>query len=326
MEDLISVIVPVFNSEKFLDRCINSIINQTYKNLEIILVDDGSTDNSGKICDDYAIKDKRIKVIHKKNGGASSARNAGIDLSKGKYIGFVDSDDWIEKDTYEILYNLIEKYSTKIVCCGRFDVDSKTGIRQIGLCPTEEKIITAEEMLADIFTWNNCDLSPCDKLFDATLFTENRFPDGMVCEDVGIMYKIISEAEKVLICDIPLYNYYHHNNSVTTSKFSEKTFHFSIHTEKIVNYIKQHHPNIIEYALYFRIKSIIYSITSIAKQKKEIFNKYKDEYDKYLKELYSYRKFCFKSKFFNFREKILLILLYFRVYRFLSIVKNRFNS
>ena len=118
--DLISVIIPIYNVEKFLSFCIDSIVNQTYKNLEIILVDDGSTDNSGKICDEYALKDNRIKVMHKQNGGVSSARNVGLNIAKGKYIGFVDSDDYVENDMFEILHNLIIKNNVDISCCNKF--------------------------------------------------------------------------------------------------------------------------------------------------------------------------------------------------------------
>ena len=108
-KELITIVIPVYKVEKYIDRCIKSVINQTYKNLEIILVDDGSPDNCPKICDEYAEKDKRIKVIHKKNGGLSDARNVGIEAAKGKYISFIDSDDWIEKDFIECLYKSIKK-------------------------------------------------------------------------------------------------------------------------------------------------------------------------------------------------------------------------
>ena len=117
MKELISIIVPVYNVEQYLDDCLISIINQTYKNIEIILIDDGSTDKSGKICDEYAKKDSRIIVIHKENGGVSSARNAGLRIAKGAYIGFVDPDDWIAEDMYEVLYSNAKKYDADVSVC-----------------------------------------------------------------------------------------------------------------------------------------------------------------------------------------------------------------
>ena len=120
INDLISVIVPVYNVEKYLVQCINSILNQTIKNLEIILVDDGSLDNSGKICDEFSKKDDRIVAIHKENNGLSSARNAGLEIANGNYIGFVDSDDWLDEHMYEILLKLIKENNSDISCCDFF--------------------------------------------------------------------------------------------------------------------------------------------------------------------------------------------------------------
>lgn len=116
IDELISIIVPVYNVEKYLVQCLNSICNQTYKNLQIILVDDGSEDLSGKICDEYQEKDKRIHVIHKKNEGLSEARNVGVQMAMGKYVGFVDSDDWIELDMYEILWKWLKKQIQIVLC------------------------------------------------------------------------------------------------------------------------------------------------------------------------------------------------------------------
>ena len=121
--DTISVIVPVYKVEPYLKQCVDSIINQTYKNLEIILVDDGSTDNCGKICDEYASKDNRIKVLHIENGGPAVARNAGLDIATGKYIGYVDSDDYIEPDMYETLYNAMIKTNAGLVVCNWYRQD-----------------------------------------------------------------------------------------------------------------------------------------------------------------------------------------------------------
>ena len=118
---LISVIVPVYKVEAFLPKCVNSILNQTYKNLEILLVDDGSPDGSGALCDAYARQDSRVRVIHKKNGGLSDARNAGIEAAAGDYLAFVDSDDWLEPDTYEVMLSAAERHHTQLVCAGRYD-------------------------------------------------------------------------------------------------------------------------------------------------------------------------------------------------------------
>ena len=131
----VSVIVPVYKVAAYLPRCVDSILAQTWRNLEIILVDDGSPDECGSICDVYAEKDPRIRVIHKENGGLSSARNAGLDTASGEYIGFVDSDDWIEPEMYARMLALMEKYDAKMVCAGRYDVDGRTGERSVGLCP-----------------------------------------------------------------------------------------------------------------------------------------------------------------------------------------------
>ena len=137
MKDLISVIIPVYNVEKYINRCVDSVIHQSYTNLEIILVDDGSPDNCPTICDNYSKQDSRIKVIHKKNGGLSDARNVGIEHSKGKYITFIDSDDYISNDYVEILYKLITKYNSKIAVADNYIFyedgniyDNSTGIKQ----------------------------------------------------------------------------------------------------------------------------------------------------------------------------------------------------
>ena len=142
MDNLISVIVPVYNVEAYLPRCVDSILAQTYKNLEIILVDDGTKDRGGVICDEYAAKDPRVKVIHKENGGLSSARNAGIDVARGEYLAFVDSDDYLEPEAMEVLLNAAVSNNVRLTCAGRYDVDSVTGRRTRGLCPPKTECIS----------------------------------------------------------------------------------------------------------------------------------------------------------------------------------------
>lgn len=173
-ETLLSVIIPVYNVEEYLAKCVDSILNQTYRNLEVILVNDGSKDGSGSICDDFVQKDSRVRVIHKENGGLSSARNAGMDAAKGEYISFIDSDDWIETDSYEHLLGLMEKYQVKLVCGGNWDVDGATGEKTLGICPKKEELVTGEEFVGKMFLWDGCDSSVCDKIFHRSLLENFR--------------------------------------------------------------------------------------------------------------------------------------------------------
>ena len=173
---LISVIVPVYKVEQYLPKCVESILAQTYTNLEILLVDDGSPDNCGAICEEYARKDPRIKVIHKENGGLSSARNAALDIARGEYIGFVDSDDWIQPEMYETLLSGIKKNDADMAYGGRYDVDGNTGEKTIGLCPQKEECISGMEMLGRVFVWDHCDSAAWDKLYHRSLFEQIRYP------------------------------------------------------------------------------------------------------------------------------------------------------
>ena len=174
--DLISIVVPIYKVEKYINKCIESILNQTYKNLEIILVDDGSPDNCGKIADEYAKKDNRIKVIHKKNGGLSDARNAGIDIVKGKYIAFVDSDDYIEKEYIEIMYNAIRTNKVKIVQCGinKVNDDGKV-LDSYGYLDNE--LINSKRIIEEKYTkYPISNVVAWNKLYSTDLFKDIRYP------------------------------------------------------------------------------------------------------------------------------------------------------
>ena len=208
MSELISVIVPVYKVEKYLSRCIESIINQTYKEMEIILVDDGSPDSCGEICDKYAAIDSRIKVFHKENGGLSDARNMGIMYALGKYLCFVDSDDYIERDTVEVLYNNLIDNHADISVCNYHMLDEKTGIK--------DKEITINEGVWDRQTfWENyysrnqlyC-VIVCNKLFKRELFDGIEFPKGRISEDAWIMGDIIKKCTRIYASDRDCYTYF----------------------------------------------------------------------------------------------------------------------
>lgn len=203
-EPKISVIVPVYKVEPYLRKCLDSIVGQTYRNLEIILVDDGSPDNCGEICDEYAERDERIRVIHKKNGGLSSARNAGLKLATGLYIGFVDSDDWIESDMYEYLLKGAQRSGSDITMCS-FSSDTKTSSQKVGY--RSEQLLNNSsamwELLKDAETSNNV----WNKLFRRELIEGIFFPEGRVYEDISVMYRLYERTRTVLVRPEIKYHY-----------------------------------------------------------------------------------------------------------------------
>lgn len=215
-EELISIIVPIYKVEKYLRRCIDSIRYQTYSNIEIILVDDGSPDDCGMICDKYAEADSRIKVIHKKNGGLSSARNAGLDCSEGKYIGFVDSDDWIELDMYELLYKKLKENNAEIsIIQHSFVIDEN-------IVPEKHSgrtyVYNSQEAVKLLLKDTKIKSHAWDKLYKKEVFEHIRFPEGRYYEDIFIMHNIFNLAEKIVFTDEIKYYYLQRENSIVASK------------------------------------------------------------------------------------------------------------
>ena len=221
---MISVIIPVYNKEKYLPRCIESVLAQTYRDLDIILVDDGSRDNSGKICDEYAEKDGRVRVFHKENGGVSSARNLGLEKAREKsseYIGFIDADDWIEPEMYEKLLNVIFETNADIaVCCekteftqedNRQDKNTGSGLNLKQTVYDRDEAVRALLKL-EISTFVH------DKLYKAHLFTGIAFPEGKVYEDLATVFKLIVASERTVLLSEILYHYIVNPGSITHNK------------------------------------------------------------------------------------------------------------
>lgn len=323
-EKKISVIVPVYNVEALLPRCVDSVLSQQGVALEVILVDDGSPDGSGKICDAYREKDPRVRVIHKENGGLSSARNAGIDAATGEYLAFVDSDDWIEPDTYRNMLELTEKYRAKLVCAGRYDVNGRTGEKRLGLCPKKEEVISSEEMVGRIFLWDGCDSSACDKLYHRSLFETFRYPLGKLSEDVAVTYRIVLQAQRVVMYPRPVYNYCHRPNSITTEKrISEKTFHFSQHTEEIYAYIREYHPVILPQAGYLRVRSLAHILLLLEQSPAQVRKEFASRYLHARKELRKFTGFILTGPYFGKKERITNLLLILGMYRLLRPIFHR---
>lgn len=325
-ETLLSVIIPVYNVEEYLEKCVESILNQTYTDLEVILVNDGSRDSSGAICDAFAQKDSRVRVIHKANGGLSSARNAGMDAATGEYITFVDSDDWLEADGYAHLMELMERYQVRLVCGGNYDVDGGTGEKTLGVCPAKEEVVTAEEFVGRMFMWQGCDSSACDKIYHKSLLEGFRYPEGRVCEDVAVTYKIVLSTDRAAFSERPFYNYYHRPGSITIStaeEISDKTFHFSQHTEVIYSYIRENHPAIEPQARYIRVKSLSHILLLLEQADADVRAKFAREYRHARSELRKHTCFVLKSPYFGKKEKITDLLLHLNLYRTLRPIFHR---
>lgn len=252
---MISVIIPVYNVSKYLSRCINSVRTQAHVK-EILLIDDGSTDDSGILCDAYAAMEPLVKVLHKENGGLSSARNAGLDLAQGEYVAFVDSDDFLEPGAYEKLLSCAQRHEADLVCAGRSDLIGGIGDKTLGLCPETEETITGPEFVARMFTWQGVDSAAWDKLYKRSLFDGLRYPEGKICEDVPVTYRAALKANKVALLPEPVYVYYHRPGSITTAPVSQKSFHFAAHTQAICQDIKARCPEILPQARYLRVWSL----------------------------------------------------------------------
>ncbi len=195
---LISVIVPVYNIKEYLPRCVSSILNQTYGNLELILVDDGSTDGTGELCDELALGDARVRVFHKENGGSSSARNLGISQARGAYLGFVDSDDYISVEMYERLMQGVLKSGAQIAQIGRDEVDA-AGRSLPNICepPTEDVFISSEEFLKELLMHRG-DCSYCTKLVAKELFENHQFPVGALNEDFRLLVEMLMDTHGII--------------------------------------------------------------------------------------------------------------------------------
>lgn len=218
MSDLISVIIPVYKVEDYLVRCVNSVIKQSYKNLEIILVNDGSPDRSGEICDEYTRIDDRIKVIHKENGGLSDARNAGIEIAKGDYLAFIDSDDWVNEDYFMKLYELIITTQSDIASCSYLKTDGNE-------IPTyqEKKVynFTSLEALEQLTNQFYSQLVVAwGKIYRANIFEDIRYPYGKIHEDEFVIHHLISKTDNIVLTNEQLYYYYQRADSIIGSGFN----------------------------------------------------------------------------------------------------------
>lgn len=252
---LISVVIPVYNIEEYLERCVNSVQKQTYTNLEILLVDDGSTDNSGNICDRLAATDDRIKVFHKPNGGSSSARNLGISKAKGDYIGFVDSDDYISENMYDLLYSAIERNEATIAQVGRDEIDAE-GNSLPNICepPDKEEFISAGDFLKELLMHRG-DCSFCTKLVKRQLFEVAQFPTGELNEDFKLLVQMLAHVTGVVSLPEQTYHVFYRIGSNTRKADKEafsRVYGDCVNNADLVEtLVKEEYPELLEVAFRF---------------------------------------------------------------------------
>ena len=318
--ELISIIVPVYNVEQYLEKCVNSITNQTYKNLEIILVDDGATDNSGKMCDELAKSDDRIKVYHKKNGGLSDARNYGVERATGEYIGFVDSDDYIDEEMYNKLYEAIKKENTDVAECNfRFIYSNRIANY------TEDNyylVLNRDEYTKEYVNMNRIFGAAWTKLIRSSLAKEIKFPKGKLFEDGFYSLELMKKARNFVIFDSPYYNYVMRENSITNSKFNEKNLDLIEIADGIYDYVISAYPYLKKEAdrrkMYSYFNTLDAIILSSEYNNKTYFNNIKVYFHKNFLQLLINNKISINRKI-----RLLIMLLNKKMYKKILLKHHR---
>lgn len=318
---LISIIIPMYNVEGFISECLDSVIAQTYKNIEIIIVDDGSTDNSHKIASSYLEKDNRIKIFQKQNGGLSDARNFGIEKSSGMFLFFLDSDDFLPAYAIEYLVDLIKKHRTKIAVGAHTILKDSKKIYK-GLGAEKEKLFESKNAIKEILLDREIDLSTWAKLYDKSLFTSVTFPVGKNFEDTATTYKLFFQCDKIAVGGNPVYFYRIRENSITTSIDFSKKYLLIENTKEMCKSITEKYPDMqtaanrrLVWAYFSTLNQVLKSknkseykreqkeiVDFLLSQKMEILSK--DEYEK--KQKIAIRLLSFGTPLYNLARKIFM--------------------
>lgn len=298
--DLISIIIPIYNVEKYIKECIDSVVKQSYKNIEIILIDDGSKDNSGKICDYYSNKYKQIRVIHKHNEGVSIARNIGIELSAGKYITFIDADDFVEPNYIEILYKQCIGKNADLSICGANDIDNDKKIIKTSI--KYAKTLNSKEAMKELLNEKYYTGVVWGKMYKRDLFKNIKFNKEIkIAEDLDVLYKIIDKCNLINIdTSKKLYYYRIRKNSATTVNYNDDWKNEIKICKNIMHFIKNKYPDILNFAIKRYVRINISCINNIMKNK---LNK-KEELIKLQKDIKRYKKNYLTNKNVSIKNKI----------------------
>lgn len=304
--DKISIVIPMYNVEQYLDNCLNSIVNQTYRNIEIILVDDGSPDNSGTIADEWALKDQRIKVIHKSNGGLSDARNVGVDHATGNYIMFVDSDDVVDKRICQHLLDISLKNNTDISICDAFHIFDNN---ELSFTMGDNVIVyKPNEAINNMWYQHSFLPSAWGKLYKKEIFKQSRFTKGIIFEDIDIMHELFYQANSISYSNAKLYGYIHHEGSITTKVFDKKDVVILDICQKLIDFANNHDKSLVASAKAYSVTGALRVFLNVPNTNEFSFAKQKAQ-----NTLSLYAKDVLKDKNIRKKSKYAIILyLYFR--------------
>ena len=322
MNELVSIVVPVYNVSQYLRKSLESILNQTYRNLDIIIVDDGSTDESFEICQAYALIDKRINLIHQENKGLCGARNTGIDHAKGKYITFVDSDDYVENDYIEYLLNQLLENRAEIASCEAYVLRNSKNtyfIKESGI-----KIISSKEAIDRLLYDDDVHTNVWAKLFLTELFEGVRFPEGMFFEESAVIHKLIFKCFFYSIGYSQKYYYNIRENSITTQKFTEKKLDLLVTTDQMCADIQEKYPEMVLGTMRRKTWATFSTLN-------QLYNSFciDDEIEKrLLKRVKEYRYNVLFDKRAPLRDKVAIITLLFgrNTYRFVWNIYSKYRK
>lgn len=277
---LVSMVVPVYNVEEYLEECFDSIITQTYKNIEIFLINDGSTDNSGKIASKLAQNDSRVTVIHKENGGLSDARNAGMKIARGEYITFIDSDDYVDKNFVKNLVRLAEETDADIVQC-----NNSRRSDQLGDGSAKYVSMSGKDAFIELMKFKTVSPTAWGKLYRMVLFSNNDlvFPVGRLHEDTAVLYKLVYLANRVVCSDLVLYYYRMNSVSIMTASYTKKHYEsVAKYHEELDGFIIKNEINIDKKVIYkhkaLRLLSVLNKLALYGKENSAVYRKFKLEY------------------------------------------------
>lgn len=316
----LSIIVPVYKVEKYLRKCIESILKQTFTNFELILVNDGSPDSCPAICEEYKIRDERVVVIHKKNGGLSDARNFGLDIARGDYLGFVDSDDYIEPAMYETLMNVIKETDSDMAVCDNYRVSS--GGITVQSCEDKSKCYCRKDAMYSFLT-DTISSHAWNKLYKKELFSGIRYPCGRFYEDIATTYKYVHRCNKVAYTKAPLYYYTIRDDNISYSHNPYRIYHIFLAFKERYEFAKIEYPQFVDECLKLAVEhglSVCYqAILSGDNVKFEDMRNY----------LIKQKKYIFKSRRLPIKRKAQVLLLifsrnlYYILIKYLQVVRRK---